>query len=509
MAFETKTLEVCMPYSLTSSIYDQPLALLTDFYQLTMAYGYWKAGLNKKEAVFHLFFRKTPFKGGFTVAAGLENVIHFLSKFQFASSDLDYLEKLIGEDNRPYFSREFLDYLGQLKFTGDIDAVPEGSIVFPYEPLLRIQGPLIECQLLESPLLNLINFSTLIATKAARICVAAKGDPVLEFGLRRAQGIDGALTASRAAYIGGCESTSNVLAGKLFGIPVKGTHSHSWIMVFEEELEAFQVYAKHLPNNCIFLVDTYDTIEGVKKAIQVGKWLKEQGKKMLGIRLDSGDLADLSIKSRKLLDEAGFQDAIIVASNELDETIISELKRQGAQINVWGVGTNLVTAKDQPSLDGVYKLSAIRDLQGEWKYKLKLSEQMLKVSNPGILQIKRFYLSHENIADVIYDIHMPWEENCQIVDPFDSTHVRTIKKGTLSRDLLEPIFRQGDCVYRSPSLQQIRQYTQHELERFPVGVKRFLNPHSYVVGMEKKLYDLKINLIRQVRQLSFIEPINS
>ncbi len=488
------------------SFYGQSLALLTDFYQMTMSYGYWKAGLDRKEAVFHLFFRKTPFRGGFTIAAGLEAAIHFLKNFRFDDSDLSYLGDLLGPDGVPYFSQDFLDYLSKLKFTGHIDAVPEGTVVFPYEPILRVQGPLIECQLLESPLLNLINFPTLIATKSARMCLAAKGEPILEFGLRRAQGIDGALTASRAAYIGGCDSTSNLLAGKLFGIPVKGTHSHSWVMVFEDDLEAFQTYAKFLPNNCVFLVDTYNTLEGVKKAIQVGKWLKKQGKKLLGIRLDSGDLAYLSIKSRALLDQAGFQDAVIVASNELDETLISELKRQGAQITVWGVGTNLVTAKDQPALDGVYKLSAIRDLGGEWKYKLKLSEQMEKVSNPGILQVKRFLIDNENVADVIYNVLHPIEQDCQIIDPLDPTRVRIIKKEVQSKDLLEPIFRDGQCVYQIPSLQEARQNTQKELARFHIGIKRFLNPHLYVVGMEKSLYDLKIDLIKQIRGLS---PISS
>lgn len=485
---------------------ENSLSLLTDFYQLTMAYGYWKAGFQRKESVFHLFFRKTPFKGGFTVAAGLESVIHFLENFQFHTSDLDYLASLLGPDGQPYFSSDFIEYLRDLKFTCQVDAVPEGTIIFPYEPLLRIQGPLIQCQLLESSLLNLINFPTLVATKAARICVAAKGDPVVEFGLRRAQGLDGALTASRAAYIGGCESTSNVLAGKLFGIPVKGTHSHSWVMVFDDELESFQTYAQHLPNNCVFLVDTYDTLKGVKHAITVGNWLRENGKKFIGIRLDSGDLADLSIKSRLMLDKAGFKDAIIVASNELDETIISELKRQGAQINVWGVGTNLVTAKDQPALDGVYKLSAVRDPWGEWKYKLKLSEQMLKVSNPGILQVKRFYISDENLADVIYDPRMLGDGDCFIVDPLDPTHVRSIKANTPSRELLVPIFRDGKCVYQSPPLDKIREYTQRELTKFPIGIKRFLNPHNYVVGMEKRLYDLKINLIKKIRQQSTIAP---
>ena len=489
-----------MSNSLIRSMYSSSLCLLTDFYQLTMSYGYWKAGLDQKEAVFHLFFRRTPFKGGFTVAAGLENVISYLENFKFDTSDLDYLSALKGEDGTPYFEEAFLTYLAHLKFTGDVDAVPEGTIIFPHEPLVRIQGPLIECQLLESPLLNLVNFPTLIATKAARICLAAKGEPVLEFGVRRAQGVDGALTASRAAYIGGCDSTSNVLASKLFGIPVKGTHSHSWIMVFESELEAFQTYAKYLPQHCVFLVDTYHTIKGVKKAIQVGKWLREQGKKLIGIRLDSGDLTDLSIKSRRLLDEAGFQETAIIASNELDETIISELKRQGAMINVWGVGTSLVTARDQPALDGVYKLSAIRDPGQEWKYKLKLSEQIEKVTNPGILQVKRFQSEGEYIADVIYDLHTPWKNNSQMVNPFDPTHSRDIPQELPSQDLLQPIYRKGQCVYQLPSLQEIRAYTKQELERFPMGIKRFLNPHLYVVGMEKKLYDFKIDLIHQLRQ---------
>ncbi len=485
---------------MSSSFYDQPQALLTDFYQLSMAYGYWKAGLDKKESVFHLFFRKMPFKGGFTVAAGLERVVRFLEKFAFESSDLAYLETIQKENGEPFFEKKFLDYLSHLRFTGNLDAVPEGTVVFPYEPLVRVQAPLVECQLLESPLLNLINFPTLIATKAARICIAAQGEPIMEFGLRRAQGVDGALTASRSCYIGGCDSTSNVLAGKLFGIPVKGTHSHSWVMVFDDELESFQVYAKHLPDNCIFLVDTYDTIEGVKKAIQVGKTLKKQGKKLLGIRLDSGDLADLSIRSRKLLDDAGFQDAVIVASNELDEMIINELKRQGAKITIWGVGTNLVTAKDQPALDGVYKLSAIRDPGKKWKYKLKLSEQMLKISNPGILQVKRFYSDGENIADMIYDIEMAPSDDYHIVNPFDSTHVRVLKKNVSSVDLLLPIFEKGRCVYSCPPLRDIREYTQKELKKFSVGIKRFLNPHVYVVGLEQNYNNVKIQLIQNIRR---------
>lgn len=475
-------------------------ALLTDLYQLTMSYGYWKTGLDKKEAVFHLFFRKPPFQGGFTIAAGLESAVKYLEKFRFEKSDLDYLATLNGSENKSLFSSEFLSYLEKLRFTCDIDAVPEGTVVFPYEPLLRIQGPLIQCQILESPLLNLINFPSLIATKAARMCIASKGDPIVEFGLRRAQGQDGALTASRAAYIGGCSATSNVLAGKLYGIPVQGTHSHSWVMVFDDELESFQTYAENVPGNYIFLVDTYDSIEGVKKAIEVGKWLKARGKQFLGVRLDSGDLAYLSIKSREMLDEAGFHDAIIVASNELDEVIISELKRQGAQITLWGVGTNLVTAKDYPALDGVYKISAIRDPGGPWKYKIKLTEQMVKVSNPGILQVRRYYSDKGNIADAIYnsnDHHL--DESCTIVDPLDPTQQRTLKKSVQGKDLLEPIFRQGKLVYKLPQLNAIRDKTKSELERFHVGIKRFLNPHKYVVGLEKTLYDLKIDLIKNIR----------
>ncbi|MBA3972356.1 MAG: nicotinate phosphoribosyltransferase, partial [Bacteroidetes bacterium] len=308
-----------------------------------------------------------------------------------------------------------------------------------------------------------------------------------------------AMTASRASYIGGCHSTSNVLAGKMLGIPVEGTHSHSWVMVFDDELEAFMTYAKNLPDRCVFLVDTYDTLKGVEKAIEVGHWLTSQGKNLLGIRLDSGDLAYLSIRARELLDEAGFQDTKIIASNELDETIISELKRQGAKITVWGVGTNLVTAKDQPALDGVYKLSAVRNPGEAWQYKLKLSEQMTKVSNPGILQVRRFVHKNENVADAIYDINNPPEGDCVIIDPLDSTRQKVLKGDIKNFDLLIPIFRDGKRIYELPSIHSIRENTKNELNRFHVSIKRFLNPHQYVVGMEKELYDLKIELIKEIR----------
>ncbi len=482
-----------------NSFYNKSLALLTDFYQLTMAYGYWKAGMDKEEAVFHHCFRRHPFQGGITIAAGLENLVQFLEKFKFTQEDLDYLSTVKAPDGSPCFEDKFFDYLSKLEFQCDLDAVPEGTVVFPYEPLVRVKGPLIQCQILESPLLNLINFPTLIATKAARVCQSAKGDPVIEFGMRRAQGIDGALTASRAAYIGGCESTSNVLAGKIYGIPVKGTMAHSWVMCFEDEIESFEKYAECLPNNCIFLVDTYDTIAGIKKAIEVGKKLKQQGKKLIGVRLDSGDLAYLSIKARELLDEAGFKGTTILASNELDENVISELKIQGAQINAWGVGTSLVTGKDHPWLDGVYKLSAVRKPGKDWRYTLKLSEQMAKVSNPGILQIRRFHKPTENIADVIYDANHPPAKEWHVVDPLDPTREKLIDSSVAYTDLLVPIFRNGKRVYELPTLNSIRQTTAKELARFHPGVKRFLNPHQYVVGMEKWLYDLKISLIKKIR----------
>lgn len=477
----------------------QSLALMTDFYQLTMAYGFYKSNLCERESVFHLFFRTLPFHGGYALTAGLENVIQYLNNFQFKENDIDYLRSLKNEINEPIFEEEFFEYLLNMKFSCDVDGVPEGTVIFPYEPLLRITGPLIQCQILETALLNLVNFPTLIATKASRLSFAAKGDPILEFGIRRAQGMDGALTASRSAYIGGCDSTSNLLAGKLFGIPVRGTHSHSWVMVFDEELEAFDTYAKYLPRNCVFLVDTYNTLEGVRKAIIVGKRLREQGYELVGIRLDSGDLAYLSIESRKLLDDAGFQKAKIIASNELDELVISELKQQGAAIAIWGVGTNLVTAKDQPAIDGVYKLSAIRNDRGEWNYKIKLSEQMKKISNPGILQVRRYYDQNGPIGDAIYDINSKLDNGCFIIHPFDPTHTKFFSKDLDFQDLLIPIFRKGKCIYQLPTIHEIREKAKKEIAKFPSSIKRFLNPYQYPVGMEESLYHLKIELVKKIR----------
>ena len=356
-----------------------------------MAYGYWRLGLHEQESVFHMVYRTAPFSGNYAIACGLASVVEFLQHWHFTSDDLAYLASLKNDQHQTLFSADFLDYLSSLKFNCSLDAIPEGTVVFPKTPLLRIQGPLIQCQLLETFLLTIINFQTLIATKASRIFRAANGDPVIEFGMRRAQGIDGAMSASRAAYIGGCMATSNTLAGKLYGIPVRGTHAHSWVSVFASEQEAFEAYATIMPNNSILLVDTYNTLQGIQNAIEIGKQLRQQGSDLVGIRLDSGDLVSLSIAARKMLDEAGFQKTIIYASNNLDETLITSLKIQGAKISAWGVGTNLVTAYDQPALDGVYKLSALKNNEGTWQYKMKLSEQTIKMTIPGIPQVKRFF----------------------------------------------------------------------------------------------------------------------
>ncbi|ACB74334.1 nicotinate phosphoribosyltransferase [Opitutus terrae] len=476
--------------------------LLTDLYQLTMAYGYWKTGTAHKEAVFHLFFRKAPFKSGYTIAAGLADAITWLRNLRFGPQELSYLATLVGNDGKPLFEAAFLKYLRAFRFTGDVDAVPEGTVVFPNEPLLRIKGPIIEGQLAETALLNFINFQTLIATKAARICEAAQGEPVLEFGLRRAQGVDGALAASRSAYIGGCAATSNVLAGQVFGIPVKGTHAHSWVMSFDDEAEAFQAYAEAMPNNSVFLVDTYDTLEGVRRAVAAGRWLRDNGHEMVGIRLDSGDLAYLSIEARKILDEAGFPDAVIVASNDLDEHIIASLKQQGAKIGLWGVGTKLVTAYDQPALGGVYKLAATRVPGGEWEFKVKLSEQSIKISNPGILQARRFTKGGEFIGDMIFNEEAMPLNTRMIVDPADVTRRKVMPADAVADDLLVPVFRGGELVYAAPTLEDIRARAREQLDRLYGGTKRLLNPHEYPVGLEPGLFDLKTQLVFKNRKVA-------
>jgi len=473
-------------------------ALLTDLYQLTMAYGYWKHGVSERESVFELTFRSNPFCGGYAIACGLDAAMQLLSGFKFSEDDTDYLQSLRGSDDRPLFDMPFLNYLRDLDFSCDLDGVEEGTVVFAHEPLIRIQGPLLQCQLLETALLNVINFQTLIATKAARVCQAAAGDTVLEFGLRRAQGIDGGLAASRAAFVGGCHATSNVLAGKQFGIPVRGTHAHSWVMTFEDELTSFQAYADAMPNNCVFLIDTYDTLAGAAKAAEVGQALRAEGHKMIGVRLDSGDLSKLSQQVRQILDDAQLGEANIVASNDLDEFAIEQLKRDGARIDVWGVGTKLVTAYDQPALGGVYKLAAIRE-GDRWIPKLKLSEQAIKTSNPGVHQIRRFTHRSQFVGDIIYDHTRPFPSDAAMVEQ----ETRTIHRPPLDadhEDLLIPVFRKGAAVYQAAPIVEAQQRTRRQLAMLSTGVRRLQSPESYPVGLELQLDRLKQQLIATARK---------
>lgn len=484
-----------------TDLYRPSLALLTDLYQLTMAAAVHANEATRREAVFHLFFRRPPFGGGYAVAAGLASALDYLSHAHFDDEDLAYLAAQTGADEKPLFTREFLEHLRTATHELDVDAVPEGTVVFPHEPLLRVRGPIIGCMLAETALLTLVNFATLIATKTARIVQAAQGEPVLEFGLRRAQGVDGALTASRSAWIGGAAATSNVLAGRLFGIPVKGTHAHSWVMLWDDEREAFERYAKALPNNCVFLVDTYDTLEGVRRSVEVGRWLRLHGHELLGVRLDSGDLAQLSIDARRILDDGGFPEARIFASNDLDERLIESLKHQGATINVWGVGTRLVTASDDPALGGVYKLSAVRDPGGPWRSRIKVSEQSAKTSTPGIQQIRRFRVDGQLFADGVYDLERGWPEGPRsIVDPFDATRVTLVPNEAVAEDVLQPAMRGGKAVL-GDDLDEARARCAHQLAELPRGVKRFMNPHLYPVGLEPGLMQARTQMILAARKV--------
>jgi nicotinate phosphoribosyltransferase len=485
-----------------TDLYRPSLALLTDLYEITMAAAAWKSGIADEEAVFTLSFRKHPFQGGFTLAAGLESVIDYVARHRFDASDLAYLAEQRDTRGQALFEPGFLDLLAKLELAIDLDAVPEGTAVFPWEPVLRVRGPIIPCMLLETPLLTLVNFQTLVATKAARVCLAAGGAPVLEFGARRAQGFDGALSASRAAYLGGCAATSNVLAGKLFGIPVKGTHAHAWVMLFDDEREAFRAYAEAMPGNCVLLVDTYDSLDGVDHAIETGRWLREHGGELSGIRLDSGDLAWLSQEARRRLDAAGFQATAILASNELDERIIDSLREQGARIAVWGVGTRLVTGADDGSLGGVYKLGAVRRPDRPWQHRVKLSEQSSKTSVPGVLQVRRYRHDGAYLADCIYDELTGLPGQVVIVDPTDHTRRREIPPGTPGEDLLKPIFRRGKLVYDPPKLDVVRQHAAGELVALHAGVRRFVNPHQFPAGLERTLFDLRTRLVLEARGLS-------
>ena len=471
-----------------AEIYRHSLALLTDLYQLTMAYGYWRHGIAEQQAVFCLSFRNLPFDGGYAVACGLQSVVELLSGFRYQEQDLEYLRTLCGTDGQRLFDEAFLEYLGQLRFSCDVDAIPEGTVVFPHEPLVRVRGPLLQAQVLETPLLNLVNFPTLIATKAARICRAAEGQPVLEFGLRRAHGIDGGVTASRAAFVGGCAATSNVLAGKLYGIPVKGTHAHSWVMAFADERAAFQAYADVLPANTVLLVDTFDTRTGIENAIQVAHRLSDRGYQMIGIRLDSGDMIELSRHARQRLDEAGLQAAKVVASGDLDEHEICRLRRAGARIDIWGVGTRLVTAYDQPALGGVYKLSALRLPDGSWDPRLKLSDESAKMSIPGIQQVRRFVGADDRLlADVVFD-EQSGEPAEPVLIPVGQDRELRMPPHTRFEDLLVPVFRQGACVYDLPSVAETRERTTRQLDILSPEIVRLERPDGYSVGLDPRLH---------------------
>ena len=476
-------------------------ALLTDLYQLTMAQGYWKSGKGDELACFHMFFRENPFKGGFAVACGTAQLAQMIDGFAFSPSDIAYLDSLDAPGGGKMFDPEFLDYLSTLRLEVDIDAVREGTIVFPMEPLVRVCGPILQCQLLETALLCCVNFQTLIATKAARVCMAA-GSPVAEFGLRRAQGAGGALWASRASVVGGCASTSNVLAGKMYDIPVSGTHAHSWVMAFDSELEAFRAYAKEFPTNCILLVDTYDVKQGIRNAITVGLEMKQRGERLAAIRIDSGDLAWLAIYARKELDAAGLTDCGIVLSNDLDEYTIKSIKDAGAPVTAWGVGTKLACAFDQPSLGGVYKLSATRPQAGmPWTDRLKVSESSAKLTYPGVLDVRRYSFSDGRIAgDMVFDVNRPVNDEGRIVDPADIMRQKELGDLTFET-LLAPLARKGRSVYgpEDYSAMAAQARAKEGLAHLDESQKRFLNPHSYPVGLEEGMWHRRANLANKLR----------
>ncbi|HEX9841661.1 MAG TPA: nicotinate phosphoribosyltransferase [bacterium] len=482
---------------------DPSLALSTDLYELSMAQGYWKNEVTEHQAEFHMFFRTNPFAGGYVVWAGLADLVAALRDFRFSPGDLAYLASIPDREGAPLFDPQFLDYLGGLRFALDVDAAPEGTVVFPNEPLVRVQGPILQAQVVETLILTIVNFQSLIATKAARCVIAAQGDPVVDFGLRRAQGLDGGFSASRAAYIGGCAGTSNVLAGKVLGIRVLGTFAHSWVMSFDSERESFEAFARAMPNNCVFLVDTYDTIQGVRHAIEVGLALRARGHEMVGIRLDSGDLAWLSIQARHMLDEAGLPGAVVMASSDLDEYLIRSLKDQGARIGSWGVGTRLVTGFGDPALGGVYKLTAVRRPEREaWEYKLKLSEQKAKTSIPGLLQVYRCADGGGKfVADAIVDQGEDPASLTRIIDPNDNTKTKSLRGATLREPLLVPVFRRGEPVCDSPPIDAIRARAQDQLGRLDPGHRRFENPHLYPVGLSPRLNALRDEMITRARGL--------
>ncbi len=478
------------------------VTLMTDLYELTMAQGYWKCGKAQTQACFYAFFRENPFGGGYSIFCGLDQVARLVEEFFVSQDDVEYLASLDAPAGGKLFEPEFLDWLVATPLSVDIDAVLEGTVVFPREPLIRVTGSLWQCQLLESALLNSINFQTLIATKAARICKAAKNRPVSEFGLRRAQGWDGALSASRAAYIGGCANTANVLAGKNYGIPVSGTHAHSWVMAFDSELEAFRAYVQAFPQNAVLLVDTYNVENGVKNAITVAHELEKSGNKLLAIRIDSGDLAWLSKKARKMLDEANLPDVGIVLSNDLDEYTITSLNEQGANYSALGVGTRLITAADQPALGGVYKLSAVRENLDEWRPCIKVSENSAKITIPGLVDVRRYYNEDGLFAgDLIFDALQDFSEHPCARHPLDETRRKSFSLDQKGENLLKPFVRGGQIV---PALDlqatTSRKRCKQQLGKLDESIQRFMNPHEYPAGIESSLYERRLKMILEARQ---------
>ena len=476
------------------------LTLLTDLYELTMMQGYYKS-MSDQTVVFDMFYRTNPCGGAFAVCAGLDQVIEYIKSLRFEEDDLAYLRSL------RLFDEDFLQYLAGFRFTGDIYAIPEGSVIFPREPMVKVVAPIIEAQLVETTILNIMNHQSLIATKAARVCYAAKGDGVMEFGLRRAQGPDAGLYGARAAMIGGCIGTSDVLTGKMFDVPVLGTHAHSWIMSFPDEYTAFKTYAHLYPDACTLLVDTYDVLgSGVPNAIRVFEEMRQEGIPLTryGIRIDSGDLAYLSKEAYKMLAAAGFDDAIISASSDLDEYLIASLKAQDARINSWGVGTRLITSEDNPAFGGVYKLSAVKDPEtGAFIPKIKLSENTEKVTNPGNKTVYRIYSKSTGKikADLIClaEEKLDPAETMVIFDPVDTWKKTKILGGTYEvKELLVPVFRQGECVYESPSVMEIRDYCHKEKETLWEESRRFANPQKVYVDLSPKLYEVRKNLIEEM-----------
>ena len=471
------------------------LTMLTDFYELTMANGYFNSGLTDKIAYFDMFFRKVPDNGGYAIMAGVEQLIEYLNNLKFSDEDIDYLR------SKKMFSEEFLDYLKNFKFSCDVWAVPEGTPIFPNEPVVTVRGPVIQAQFIETMVLLTINHQSLIATKANRIVRAARGRTVMEFGSRRAQGYDGAIYGARAAYIGGCVGTACTIAEREFGIPAMGTMAHSWVQMFPDELEAFRTYANMNPDNCVLLVDTYDVLKsGVPNAIKAfNEVLIPKGYRPKGIRIDSGDVTYLSKQARKMLDEAGFPDCQIVASNSLDEFTIRDILVQGAKIDSFGVGERLITSSSEPVFGGVYKLVAIED-NGQIIPKIKISENVEKITNPAFKQVWRFFdkESGKAIADLL-TLHgevINENEPYELFDPEYTWKRKTVTNYRVKK-LLVKIFDKGMCVYKSPSLKEIQEYCKAQTETLWDEVTRFENPHKYYVDLSKPLWDIKDKLLKE------------